>query len=106
MTASGMISSPSRMQWGYLVFVAIAIGLYTWFFIAVPSPTSDNQDWDILKNNIPVLWVVPCIATLCLFIGALAITDTPDNAVYLAMMTSCLTVGLSMAALLIAITSR
>lgn len=97
----------NRMDGVYIGFAVISLGLFIWFFVSYQSNIGGTDKWDTLKNNVLTLWVVPCIAVICLFIASLySTTETPEHRLYYMMFISCLVVGLSVGAVQIALISR
>ena len=83
--------------------IAGGISLFIWFMVSAYGNLKGTNQWLDIKANVPMLWVLPSAAILCLFVGGLMACSTPTYMAYDALFLACLGLGCSIVALQMAV---
>ena len=101
------LKSISGGTWMIILFSITSIGLFIGSFVTMSQFLGSKDDWNVIQPQITKVLILTIIGTVGLLISALLYyIQDPAKTIYFILALSCVSLGLSYAALAIAAISR
>jgi len=101
------LKSISGGTWMIILFSITSIGLFIGSFVSISQFVGSKDDWNVIQPQITKVLILTIIGTVGLLISALLYyIQDPAKTIYFILALSCVSLGLSYAALAIAAISR
>ena len=106
-TGGSKASSMGGGMIGIVLFGLTSVGMFIGAFVSMSNFVGSKDDWNVIQPQITKIWILTLIGTFGLIIAALLyFIQDPERTIYLILVLSCLTLGLSFSSLAISAISR